>query len=91
MNSQYMSTVVVSAEGSRKGIVNIYANVFGQGLGYFKYAGEMADAISDITVDGDNADVEYFNLQGIRVDADNLTPGIYVRRQGNKATKVVIK
>ena len=51
----------------------------------------MADAISDITVDGDNADVEYFNLQGIRVDADNLTPGIYVRRQGNKATKVVIK
>ena len=47
--------------------------------------------ISDITVDGDNADVEYFNLQGIRVDADNLTPGIYVRRQGNKATKVVIK
>lgn len=91
VNSQYMSTVVVSAEGSRKGIVNIYANVFGQGLGYFKYAGEMADAISDITVDGDNADVEYFNLQGIRVDADNLTPGIYVRRQGNKATKVVIK
>ncbi len=91
VNNQYMSTVVVGVEGSRKGIINIYANVFGQGLGYFKYAGEIADAISDITVDGDNADAEYFNLQGIRVDADNLTPGIYVRRQGNKATKIVIK
>lgn len=48
-------------------------------------------AIDDITVD-DNGAAEYFNLQGIRVDADNLTPGIYVRRSSNgKATKVFVK
>ena len=43
------------------------------------------------TAEADNA-AEYFNLQGIRVDAYNLTPGIYLRRTANgKATKVFIK
>lgn len=39
----------------------------------------------------DNAAAEYFNLQGIRVSADNITPGVYVRRQGNVATKVIVR
>lgn len=48
-------------------------------------------AIDDITVD-DNAAAEYFNLQGIRVDADNLTPGIYLRRSANgKVAKIYVK
>lgn len=48
-------------------------------------------AVDDITID-DNAAAEYFNLQGIRVDADNLTPGIYVRRSASgKASKVYVK
>ncbi len=38
-----------------------------------------------------NGPVEYFNLQGIRVAADKLVPGIYVKRQGNKAEKVYVK
>lgn len=46
--------------------------------------------INDITVN-DNVKTEYFNLQGIRVDAENLTNGIYVTRKGNKAAKVLIK
>ncbi len=47
--------------------------------------------VDDIAVDANDAAIEYYNLQGVRVDADNLTPGIYVRRQGNKAVKVIIK
>ncbi len=34
---------------------------------------------------------EYFTLQGVRVNADNLTPGIYIVRQGNTAKKVLVK
>ncbi|MBD5265851.1 MAG: hypothetical protein HDS44_02665 [Bacteroides sp.] len=45
--------------------------------------------IADITADDDNAPVEYFNLQGIRVD--NPTPGLYIRRQGKKVEKVVVR
>jgi hypothetical protein len=32
--------------------------------------------------------VEYYNLQGIRVE--NPESGLYIRRQGNKSTKVYI-
>lgn len=53
----------------------------------------LSSAVSDITVDTDdaNAPVVYYNLNGVRVADDNLTPGVYVRVQGAKATKVVIK
>ncbi len=44
--------------------------------------------IEDITVD-ENAPVEYYNLQGVRVE--NPANGLYIRRQGNKATKVLVK
>ncbi len=48
-------------------------------------------AIDDITVNGSDAPVEYYNLNGIRVNADHLTPGLYIKRQGTKATKVLVK
>lgn len=44
--------------------------------------------IDDVTVD-ENAPVEYYNLQGVRVE--NPANGLYIRRQGNKATKVLVK
>lgn len=51
---------------------------------------EGAAAIGEIATD-ENAPVEYFNLQGMSVSADNLTPGVYVCRQGKKVTKVLVK
>lgn len=44
--------------------------------------------VEDVVVDA-NAPVEYFNLQGVRVA--NPESGIYIRRQGSKATKVLVK
>ncbi|MDO4320546.1 MAG: hypothetical protein Q4C34_08220 [Bacteroidales bacterium] len=38
------------------------------------------------TVDGSDAEVEYYNLQGIRVD--DPEGGIYIRRCGAKSDKV---
>ncbi len=35
--------------------------------------------------------VEFFNLQGILVSPDNLTPGIYFRRHGTSTTNIVVK
>lgn len=47
--------------------------------------------IDEIGNDNADAPVEYFNLQGIRVNGDNLTPGIYIRRQGMEVTKVYVR
>jgi hypothetical protein len=45
--------------------------------------------VENISVDNENAPVEFFNLNGVRVSG--TTPGLYIRRQGNKATKVVVR
>lgn len=45
--------------------------------------------ITDITADED-APVEFFNLQGVRVNGE-LTTGLYIRRQGSSASKFVVK
>lgn len=58
---------------------------------YVLYADKSASGVDAIEVDNSNAPVEYFNLQGMRVNGDNLTPGIYVKRQGSKATKIYVK
>lgn len=33
----------------------------------------------------------YYDLRGVRVNADSLAPGIYIKRQGAKSTKVVVR
>ncbi|MBQ9076426.1 MAG: right-handed parallel beta-helix repeat-containing protein [Muribaculaceae bacterium] len=52
---------------------------------------EGADGVEGINADaiGQNAPVEYYNIQGIKVN--NPTKGIYIKVQGNKATKVNLK
>ncbi len=45
--------------------------------------------IGSIDADNANAPVEYFNMQGMRVE--NPENGLYIRRQGNTVTKVLVK
>ncbi len=45
--------------------------------------------IGTIVAGDSNAPVEYYNLQGVRVD--NPSSGIYIRRQGSRVEKVYVK
>lgn len=38
-----------------------------------------------------DADAIYYTIDGIRTDAANLTPGLYIRVAGGKATKVIVR
>jgi hypothetical protein len=63
-------------EGPMSGIIN---------LSKVNFAG-----VTDVTVDNNNnAPVEYFNLQGVRVN--NPSNGLYIRRQGTQTSKVLLK
>lgn len=58
--------------------------------------GDYESGIDGIAIDADGADATntpaaYYNLNGIRVSSDNLPAGVYVRVQGTKATKVIVK
>ena len=52
---------------------------------------DSTSGIGSIGIDPANGPVEYYNLQGVRVAAENLAPGFYVVRQGDKVAKVLIK
>lgn len=67
--------------------------VNGKELGYFKdttitFGG--TGAINDVAVDNNNAPVEYFNLQGVRVN-EPVAGQIVIRRQGNEVSKLLVK
>lgn len=73
-------------------------------LEYISVNGNAQSAVAAITVKGistgvdsitvtpsdDNAPVEYFNLQGVRVEQP-AAGGLYIKRQGSKVSKVVIR
>ncbi len=45
--------------------------------------------VSNVVVADENAPVEFYNLQGVRVN--NPETGLYIVRQGNKVSKVIIR
>ena len=70
---------------------NLCSLINGQAYGLTLKITDSLAAIDNVATDADNAPVEYYNLQGIRVNADQLVPGIYVVRQGNRTAKVLVK
>ena len=64
----------------------IYVSAKAQAFGLLKFT-PGASAIESIAADA-NAPVEYYNLQGVKVaKAEN---GLFIKKQGNKAVKVVL-
>lgn len=47
--------------------------------------------VTDVMADTDDADARYYNLQGISVSRDEMVPGVYIRRTGTTATKVIVR
>ena len=73
---------VTDANGSFQGFYEY--NLGGKIITGFRLDGS---GVKDVAVDA-NAPVEYYNLQGVRVAEP--TNGIYIRRQGNTASKVLV-
>ena len=90
-NGQRISSVKVANDRDNNGTVDIWVNVPLQGIAHYSYKGLVdVSSVADVEVAQD-APVEYYNLQGVRVNRENLPAGIYIRRQGNKAVKVRIR
>ena len=59
--------------------------------GVYKFSG-IYDTITSVeNTYLEPVEPEYYTLQGIRVPADRLTPGIYICRKGTKVTKIMVK
>lgn len=51
----------------------------------------VSTGVEDVTINAEDCETTYYNLNGIQVNAENLTPGLYIVRQGNKVTKQLIR
>ncbi len=51
----------------------------------------LSDMTAVSTIDTAATSAEYFTLQGVRVNGTPTTPGIYIRRQGGKVAKIMVK
>lgn len=58
---------------------------------YYSQLAGVEDVKTDSLTETDNAEPVYYTLQGIRVAPNALTPGLYIRRTGNKAEKIIIR
>lgn len=57
-------------------------------VGYADYSDP--EGVSDVVAEAD-APVEYYNIQGMRMDGGNLPAGLYIIRQGDKVQKSIIR
>lgn len=55
----------------------------------FNTNGNITTGVEGVGVE--DAPVEFYNLQGVRMTSETLAPGIYIRRQGNETSKVYIR
>ena len=53
-----------------------------------KYAFVVDESTAIEEIEAEEAEVEYYNLQGVKVE--NPEKGIFIKKQGNKTTKVVL-
>lgn len=62
-----------------------------QGLLPTLWISDQTVGIDDIQAGSENAPVEIFDLRGIRVNAATLTTGVYIRRQGTRVEKIIVR
>lgn len=87
----YNFTTSVSAAGYEGYYFRALSAGMGEVIISVVFEEDQTQGIGEIGIDPANGPVEYYNLQGVRVAADNLTQGFYIMRQGTKTAKVMIQ
>lgn len=82
----------VTCEGDldAEGNLDMNINVMWEGIPIYV---TFTNRTSGITAIGsENAgEAEYYHINGVKVSGDNLTPGLYIKVQGARVTKLIVK
>lgn len=83
-----------AVSGSQGNVHSSHATRVARTVSVTKTSDAGTTGVEDIATDNaqnQDAPVEYYNINGQRVSGESLVPGVYIRRQGNTATKVYVK
>ncbi len=87
-NTDFMTSVCASTR-ENGAVLDVWVNVTNQGIAHYTYNGQKYVGVENIVIEDAQAPVEYYNLQGVKVA--NPENGLYIRVQGNKVSKVIVK
>ncbi|MBQ7042150.1 MAG: family 10 glycosylhydrolase [Muribaculaceae bacterium] len=73
------------------GKVRLYLYIPGNGISAYELTDTNISGVANIEINDIPTKEEYYNLHGVKISKDNLTPGIYIKKQGNNVTKIIIK
>ncbi len=93
---------VVADPDFRTGVIELKncvatgANTDGSDITQYKPADSVCNVMDyttgvEETLTDVDANAEYYNLQGVKVAKENLTNGVYIKKQCNKTTKILVK
>lgn len=85
------ATITVTNANQGDGAVDEDGNASHVYTVQFNKTPDTPTGIDSIEADDSDTPAEYFNLQGTRVSRNSLIPGIYIRRQGTKTTKIIVQ
>lgn len=86
-NTEVMAVVIGEVSEDMFKITNEGYKLMSDGNGHLMLVVDEGSAVSELEAD-ENAPVEYFNLQGVKVA--NPEKGIYIKRQGDQTFKVIL-
>ncbi len=90
LNTELLSTPGYTAAREREGDDFFVTTVYDKGESTASNVVRIGtDGVGSI--DAEQAPAEYYDMHGFRVNATELAPGVYVRRQGSSATKIIVK
>lgn len=92
MGGAITADVDLNGTTDAQGVANMKISVMWSGIPInVTFTTNPASSGIDSIAADENAPVEYFNLQGIKIAADHLIPGLYIKRQGKTVSKVILK
>lgn len=85
----YEGSLTAPSDDTEDPVANRYMDVF-----EFEYNpnNDFTTGVDKVIPESDVLEVEYFNLQGIRMNKGNLLPGLYIRRSSDgKSSKIYVR
>lgn len=78
------------AEGAPILVQEVNGTKISESIEVSELIGALVSGVESVVVEGVDGAVEYYNMQGVRVEGE-LAPGMYIRRQGRSVSKVQIR
>lgn len=91
LGGEIIADVTLNGTTDEAGVADMKIDVIWSGIPITcTFKGKLATSgVGSIEIE--NAPVEMYNLNGVRVNPETAAPGLYIKRQGNKVSKVIVR